>query len=46
MESSQWENYLLCRKVSVLTGPHCQFRGVGQGRNAILGIFSGIIYLK
>jgi hypothetical protein len=33
MESSQWENWnhLFCRKVSFLTAPHCQFRGVGQG---------------
>ena len=34
MESSQWENlrnHLFCRKVSFLTAPHCQFRGVGQG---------------
>jgi hypothetical protein len=30
MESSQWENWnnLLSRKVSFLTAPHCQFRGV------------------
>jgi hypothetical protein len=36
MESSRWENWnhLFCRKVSVLTAPHCQFRGVGQGRIA------------
>ena len=35
MESSQRENlnHLFCRNVSFLTGPHCQFRGVGQGRN-------------
>ena len=33
MESSQWENlnHLFCRKVSFLTDPHCQIRGVGQG---------------
>ena len=33
MESSQWENWnhLFSRKVSFLTAPHCQFRGVGQG---------------
>jgi hypothetical protein len=32
MESSQWGNWnnLLCRKVSFLTAPHCQFLGVGQ----------------
>jgi hypothetical protein len=30
MESLQWEmeNHLSCRKVSFLTGHHCQFRGV------------------
>jgi hypothetical protein len=30
---AQWENWnhLFCRKVSFLTAPHCQFRGVGQG---------------
>jgi hypothetical protein len=29
----QWENlnHLFCRKVSFLTAPHCQFRGVSQG---------------
>jgi hypothetical protein len=33
MESSQWENWnnLFWRKVSLLTAPHGQFRGVGQG---------------
>jgi hypothetical protein len=33
MESSQWENLnrLFSRKVSFLTAPHCQLRGVGQG---------------
>ena len=33
MEISQWGNlnHLFCRKVSFLTAPHCQFRGVGQG---------------
>jgi hypothetical protein len=32
MESSQWENchHIFCHKVSFLTAPHCQFRGVGQ----------------
>ena len=25
----------LCRKVSFLTAPHCQFRGVGQGMKQI-----------
>ena len=30
MESSQLGN---CRKVSFLTAPHCQLRGVGQGMN-------------
>jgi hypothetical protein len=37
MESSQWENwnYLFGRKVSFLTGPHCQFRGVGEGMKQI-----------
>jgi hypothetical protein len=32
MESSQWENWNhhICSKVSFLTAPHCQFRGVGQ----------------
>ena len=32
MESSQRGNrtHLFCRKVSFLTAPHCQFRGVGQ----------------
>ena len=24
-------NHLMCGKVSFLSGPHCQFRGVGQG---------------
>jgi hypothetical protein len=24
-------NHLICRQVSLLTAPHCQFRGVGQG---------------
>ena len=34
MESSHWDNWkhLFCRKVSFLTAPRCQFRGVGQGR--------------
>jgi len=38
MESSQWENLndLFCRKVSFLTGPHCQFRGIGQGMKKTL----------
>lgn len=33
MESSQWENgyHLTYRKVSFLTGPHSQLRGVGPG---------------
>jgi hypothetical protein len=33
MKSSQWDNWnhIFCRKVSFLTAPHCQFRGVGQG---------------
>jgi hypothetical protein len=33
MESSHWEywNIVLCRKVQLLTGLHCQFRGVDQG---------------
>ena len=33
MESSQCENsyHLFWRKVSFLSAPHCQFRGVGQG---------------
>ena len=33
MEDSQWENlnHLFCRNVSLLTAPHCQFRGVCQG---------------
>ena len=32
MKSSHWKNWhhLFCRKVSFLTIPHCQFRGVGQ----------------
>ena len=37
MESSQWENrnHLFCRKVSLLTTPHCQLRSVGQGMKQI-----------
>ena len=33
LECSQWENWnhYFCRKVSFLTAPHCQFRGVCQG---------------
>jgi hypothetical protein len=32
IEHSQWENwnYLFCLKCSFLTGPHCQYLGVGQ----------------
>ena len=31
----KWEslNNLFCRNVSLLTAPHCQFQGVGQGMN-------------
>ena len=37
MEDSQWENlnHLFCRNVSLLTAPHCQFRGVCQGMKQI-----------
>ena len=37
MESSQWEhcNHLFCREVSLLSDPHCQFRGVGQDMKQI-----------
>jgi hypothetical protein len=37
MGSSQWENWnhLFCRKVSFLTAPSCQFRGVAQGMKQI-----------
>ena len=33
MDISQWENlnHFFRRKVSFLTAPYCQFRGVGQG---------------
>ena len=24
-------NHLFCRKVRVLTGPHCKIQGIGQG---------------
>jgi hypothetical protein len=38
MESSHWGNgnHLFCRKVSFQTGPHFQFRGVGQGMKQTL----------
>jgi len=29
-------NHLFCRKVSFLTGTHCQLRGIGQGMKQIL----------
>ena len=48
MEISQWENLnnLFCRKVSFLTAPHCQFRGVGHGMKQTYICICGILYIK
>jgi hypothetical protein len=48
MEISQWENLnnLFCRKVSFLTAPHCQFRGVGDGMKQTYICICDILYIK
>ena len=44
----KWEslNNLFCRKVSFLTAPHCQFRGVGHGMKQTYICICGILYIK
>ena len=37
-------NNLFCRKVSFLTAPHCQFRGVCQGMKAYISVSVESIY--
>ena len=36
-------SFVFCRKVSSLTAPHCQFRGVGQGRKENLSFNNNYI---